>query len=87
LARSTACRAPISIASAFTIANDEALALEVLNGVRGNENYTAQRVKTLLQPDAVALTDRRARFVTLDTYQAEGGSITRDLFFRKRLPA
>lgn len=70
----------LSIASAFTIANDEARALEILDGIRGNENYTAQRVKTLLQPEAVALTDRRARFVTLETYQAEGGSITRDLF-------
>ncbi len=70
----------LSIASAFTVANDEARALEILDGVRGNDNYTAQRVKTLLQPEAVAMTDRRARFVTLDAYQAAGGTITRDLF-------
>ena len=33
-----------------------------------------------LQPDAVKLGDRRAVFVGVEAYEAEGGRITRDLF-------
>lgn len=70
----------LGIASAFTIANDEALALQVLEQVRGNEHVSEHRIKRLLQPEAVSLTDRRAAFVGLDAYEVAGGKITRDLF-------
>ena len=70
----------LGIAAAFTVANDETLALHVLEQVRGNDWFSEHRVKRLLQPDAVSLSDRRAAFVGLDTYEAAGGAVTRDLF-------
>lgn len=69
-----------SVATAFTVSNDEARSLAVLEKVRGVDHVTDHRVRKLLQPEAVALSDRRARFVGLDAYAAEGGNITRDLF-------
>lgn len=68
------------VATAFTVANDEAHCLAVLNQVRGNDYLSEHRIKSMLQPEAIALSDRRAQFVGLDAYAAEGGNITRDLF-------
>ncbi|MFV1761501.1 ParB/RepB/Spo0J family partition protein [Phaeobacter sp. A90a-4k] len=66
-------------AAAFTVSEDEAHMLTVLDQVRG-ANYSDHHIRQLLKPDAVRQTDRRAVFVGLDAYQAEGGRITRDLF-------
>ena len=41
---------------------------------------SAHRVKSLLKPDAVNGTDRRAVFVGREAYEAEGGKIGGDLF-------
>lgn len=70
----------LSIAKAFTVANDRNHAMEVLGQVIDNPHISEQRVKSLLQPEAVKLTDRRAAFVGLDAYTAAGGEVTRDLF-------
>ncbi|MTE01675.1 ParB/RepB/Spo0J family partition protein [Paracoccus sp. YIM 132242] len=70
----------LGAAKAFTIADDEALALSVLDRIRGNE-VSEHRLKQILQPEAInAGSDRRARFVGIDAYRAAGGRISADLF-------
>ena len=70
----------LGAAKAFTIADDEALALSVLDRIRGDE-VSEHRLKQMLQPEAInAGSDRRARFVGLDAYRAAGGRISADLF-------
>lgn len=70
----------LGAAKAFTIADDEALALSVLDRIRGSE-VSEHRLKQMLQPEAInAGSDRRARFVGLDAYRAAGGRISADLF-------
>ncbi len=69
----------LEAAKCFTIAQDEALALEVLAEARGTD-VSIHRLKQALQPGAIRSTDRRAVYVTLDAYQGAGGAITRDLF-------
>ncbi len=66
-------------AAAFTVASDEALALEVLATVRGRD-HSASWITARLQPLAIRSTDRRARFVGIEAYEAAGGKLTRDLF-------
>lgn len=75
----------LSQAAAFTISDDEALALEVLalhmeniaKGWGGLNDYT---IKTRLKPGSVKGTDRRAVFVGEVDYMAAGGRIGGDLF-------
>lgn len=69
----------LSNAAAFTISEDEANTLSVLEHVRG-EGYSDHRIKQMLKPDSVGQTDRRAVYVGLEAYQAEGGRVTGDLF-------
>jgi len=70
----------LGAAKAFTVAEDEALALTVLDQIRGRE-ISEHRIKQMLQPEALnAASDRRARFVGLDVYRAAGGRATADLF-------
>lgn len=69
----------LEAAKCFTVAQDEALALDILDRVRG-QDVSAHRLKQLLQPEAIRDTDRRAVYVGLDAYQGAGGTITRDLF-------
>ena len=69
----------LEAAKCFTVAQDEALALDTLIRVRG-QDVSAHHLKQLLQPEAIRHTDRRAIYVGLDAYEGEGGPITRDLF-------
>lgn len=69
----------LGMAKAFTVSQDEALTLTVLAEVKGRD-VSEHRIKQALQPAAVSVTDRRARFVGLDAYEAAGGSVSRDLF-------
>ena len=69
----------LEAAKCFAVAQDEALALDILDRVRG-QDVSAHRLKQLLQPEAIRDTDRRAVYVGLDAYQGAGGTITRDLF-------
>lgn len=69
----------LSNAAAFTISEDEAHSLEVLDRIKG-EGYSDHSIKQMLKPDALRHTDRRAVFVGLDAYNAAGGRITTDLF-------
>ena len=71
----------ITLASAaiFTLCHDEALALSVLETVRGAP-IGEHALRGMLVPTAVAETDRRAVFVGEADYRAAGGRITPDLF-------
>lgn len=69
----------LSMAQAFTICDDEALTLEVLDRCRG-ESWSDYNLKQALKPDAVKSTDRRALFVGAEAYRDAGGSIVSDLF-------
>ena len=73
----------LAFATAFTVSNDEALTLAVLEQAKGRSYYTEHQIKNLLNPDSLQDTDRRALFVGLDAYEAAGGSLTRDLFSDK----
>lgn len=69
----------LSNAAAFTVCDDEAHSLAVLEQVKGH-GYSDHQIKQMLKPDAVRGTDRRVLFVGQDTYEAEGGRMTGDLF-------
>ena len=70
----------LGAAKAFTVADDEALALTVLEQIKGRE-ISEHRIKQMVQPSAInAGSDRRARFVGIDAYRAAGGRISADLF-------
>ncbi|MBU3031780.1 ParB/RepB/Spo0J family partition protein [Paracoccus marinaquae] len=69
----------LEAAKCFTVAQDEALALDILDRMRG-QDVSAHRLKQLLQPKAIRATDRRAAYVGVDAYEGAGGPITRDLF-------
>ncbi|EEE35177.1 ParB domain protein nuclease [Rhodobacteraceae bacterium KLH11] len=71
-------------AAAFTICDDADLILPVLE--RARKGYISEyHIKKELKPDAVSATDRRAKFVTLDTYKQAGGRVSADLFQEKTL--
>lgn len=71
-------------AKAFTVSDDEALTLEILQLaiVQNARGYglSDHTIKSRLKPDSVSSTDRRAVFVTLEAYKEAGGTISSDLF-------
>ncbi len=69
----------LGTAKAFTLSDDEALTLSLLEQVKG-QAVSESAIKNALHPDAIKATDRRAKFVGLEEYEAAGGNITRDLF-------
>ena len=71
-------------AAAFTICDDTDLILEVLEQAR--KGYLSEyQIKTMLKPDSVSATDRRAKYVGLDVYKEAGGRVSSDLFAEKTL--
>ncbi len=69
----------LGTAKAFTLSDDEALTLSILDQVKG-QAISESAIKNALHPDAIKASDRRAKFVGVDAYEAEGGAVTRDLF-------
>ncbi len=69
----------LGTAKAFTLSDDEALTLSLLEQVKG-QAVSESAIKNALHPDAIKATDRRTKYVGLETYEAAGGTITRDLF-------
>ena len=65
---------------AFTISGDPARQEQVWETVKRGYNDAPYYIKKLLTENTVAARDKRVRFVGLDTYEAEGGSVLRDLF-------
>ena len=74
----------LSNAAAFTIGDDEARMLEVLEQVR-REGISDHSIKRMLKPDAVRQTDRRAIWVGEEAYREAGGRIGGDLFAEETL--
>ena len=70
----------LSAAACFTISDDEEHSIEVLNEVRGRSHVSDHTIKTMLKPDSIKGTDRRAKFVGEEAYKAAGGRIGGDLF-------
>lgn len=66
-------------AASFTVSEDEARLLEVLE-LTCNQNYSEHRIKQMLKSDSIRNTERKAVFVGQEAYEAEGGRITTDLF-------
>ena len=69
----------LGAAKAFTLSQDAALTQKLLDQIKDQPISEAQ-LKSALNPDAVSNSDRRARFVGQEAYEAAGGSLTRDLF-------
>ncbi|WP_298571959.1 ParB/RepB/Spo0J family partition protein [uncultured Aliiroseovarius sp.] len=69
----------LSMAACFTISDDEKRSLEVLEHVRG-ESWSDYQLKSLLKPDSVEGSNRRAVYVGEEAYKAAGGKIGGDLF-------
>lgn len=74
----------LAMAACFTLADDEAHALAVLERVRG-EPVSEHTLKRMLKPSSVKHTDRRALYVGAEAYAAAGGRLTRDLFSEETL--
>jgi ParB family chromosome partitioning protein len=74
----------LSMAACFTICDDEAHALAVLDRVRG-ENWSDHQLKKQLKPASVKATDRRVKFVGDDAYTEAGGKMGDDLFAEEKL--
>ncbi|MCH2096665.1 MAG: ParB/RepB/Spo0J family partition protein [Rhodobacteraceae bacterium] len=70
----------LDAAKALTVGNDPVLLEAVINAIEQDEIRHVHQIKEALNPKSVLSTDRRAVFVGLDVYQAEGGAITQDLF-------
>ena len=62
-----------------TLSDDEALTRSLLDQVKG-QAVSESAIKNALHPDAVKATDRRAKFLGIEAYETEGGTLTRDLF-------
>ena len=65
---------------AFTISNDHARQEQVWEAVKGSYNNAPYTIKRLLTENDVPAHDRRVRFVGIAAYEAEGGTVLRDLF-------
>lgn len=74
----------LSMAACFTICDDEKHSLEVLERVRG-DHYSDHQLKSMLKPDSVKGSDRRAKFVGEEAYKEAGGRMGGDLFTEEAL--
>jgi ParB family chromosome partitioning protein len=65
---------------AFTVTNDHARQEQVWDSVSRSYNKEPYLIRRQLTEGAVRASDRRARFIGMDIYEAAGGAIMRDLF-------
>ncbi|MDF1719253.1 MAG: ParB/RepB/Spo0J family partition protein [Minwuia sp.] len=65
---------------AFSIATNHERQEQVWEAVQRGYNQEPYYIRKLLTEDAVRASDKRVRLIGLDTYEAEGGSVLRDLF-------
>jgi ParB family chromosome partitioning protein len=65
---------------AFTVTTDQARQEQVWEALRQSYNTEPYLIRRQLTESAVRATDRRARFVGLESYEAAGGAVLRDLF-------
>jgi ParB family chromosome partitioning protein len=65
---------------AFTVTNDHARQEQVWEAVQHSYNKEPYLIRRQLTESAVRVSDRRARFVGTEAYEAAGGVVLRDLF-------
>ena len=65
---------------AFTVTTDHARQEQVWEAMQQSYNKEPYLIRRQLTESAVRATDRRARFVGLEGYEAAGGAVLRDLF-------
>jgi ParB family chromosome partitioning protein len=65
---------------AFTVTADHARQEQVWEALQQSYNKEPYLIRRQLTESAVRASDRRARFVGLDTYESAGGVVLRDLF-------
>src|SRR5580700_10101412 len=65
---------------AFTVTTDHARQEQVWESIQKSWSKEPYQIRRMLTERAVRASDRRAVFVGLDTYEAAGGVVTRDLF-------
>ena len=65
---------------AFTLTDDHAAQMKIWNEAGGDWQRSASHIRKALTRDEVPATDKRVRFVTLEAYEAAGGTVRRDLF-------
>ncbi|MEC5292954.1 ParB N-terminal domain-containing protein [Aurantimonas sp. C2-6-R+9] len=72
---------------AFTLSDSHDRQIEVLGQVKASYGYygtsPAQQIKAMLNETRVSAGSRLGRLVSVERYEAEGGTITRDLFAEK----
>ncbi|MDB5661156.1 MAG: ParB protein nuclease [Cypionkella sp.] len=65
---------------AFTISSDHARQAQVWKAVKNSWSKEPYQIRRMLTETAVLASDKRARFLGLDAYEAAGGFVLRDLF-------
>ena len=65
---------------AFTISGDHARQAQVWEAVKNSWSKEPYQIRRMLTETAVRASDKRARFLGLETYEAAGGYVLRDLF-------
>jgi ParB family chromosome partitioning protein len=65
---------------AFTVTNDQARQEQVWEALARSSNKEPYYIRRQLTNGAVRAADKRAQFVGVDTYEAAGGAVMRDLF-------
>jgi ParB family transcriptional regulator, chromosome partitioning protein len=65
---------------AFTVTNDHARQEQVWEALQHSHTKEPYIIRRRLTESTVRVSDKRARFVGLDTYEAAGGNVMRDLF-------
>ncbi|MGL4241515.1 MAG: DNA-binding protein [Beijerinckiaceae bacterium] len=65
---------------AFTLASDHQRQEQVWEAVRQSYNHEPYQIRRMLTEKQVRASDKRARFVGVEAYEAAGGTVSRDLF-------
>ncbi|OQM76700.1 ParB/RepB/Spo0J family partition protein [Manganibacter manganicus] len=65
---------------AFAVTDDHARQEQVWEAVKNSWNKEPHQIRRMLTENAVRASDRRVRFIGLDTYVEAGGTVMRDLF-------
>lgn len=65
---------------AFTISGDHARQAQVWEAVKNSWSKEPYQIRRMLSETAVRASDKRARFLGLEAYEAAGGYVLRDLF-------
>lgn len=65
---------------AFSVTDNHVRQQQVWDQINHASHAPAYHIRRLLTEDAISSSDRRVRFIGLETYTAAGGHVTRDLF-------